>query len=244
MAATTLLISDLHLEPGRPEITAQFLKFLEGPARRAESLYILGDLFEVWLGDDAAGRLGEQIADALRSVSRQGTSVAFLAGNRDFLVGDTYCRRAGMTRLSEPVVLDLHGVPTVLMHGDTLCTDDRAYQRFRRKVRDPDWQARVLSRPHWWRRLLGRAIRTVSRVRGRNRPEAIMDVNDEAVTEAFRRHGVNRIIHGHTHRPAVHHVTVDGRPCERIVLGDWFEQGSVLRLDARDFELLALERPV
>lgn len=241
-AAPTLLISDLHLEPGRPDITRQFLEFLQGPALRARSLWILGDLFEVWLGDDAGGRLGDEIASAIRDLSASGIPVYFLAGNRDFLVGDAWCRRAGIRRQEEPVVMDLHGVRTVLMHGDTLCTDDHAYQRFRRKVRDPDWQARVLSRPRWWRHLLGRVIRTVSRIRGRNRPQAIMDVNAEAVAEAFRHHDADRLIHGHTHRPGIHDLEIDGRPRQRIVLGDWFDQGSVLEVDDSGTTLRGLVR--
>lgn len=233
----TLFVSDLHLESGRPDITACFLAFLEGPARGAEALYILGDLFEVWIGDDAPGATGSRVAASLHELAGAGVDIHFLAGNRDFLIGEDYCRLAGMRRIEEPVVVDMYGVPTLLLHGDALCTHDDAYQRMRAKTRDPQWQQRMLSRPRWCRHMLARTARLASRVRGRFAPAANLDVNPGAVADAFLIHGVDRMIHGHTHRPGIHRHEIDGRSRERIVLGDWFEQGSVLRLSANSVDL-------
>lgn len=237
----TYLISDLHLDAGRPEITGLFLDFLAGPARSADSLYILGDLFEAWIGDDAAGDLGFRVADAIRDLGGQGVTVFFMVGNRDFLLGDDYCQRAGMQRIVEP--WPFAGQKWLLMHGDSLCTDDIAYQRFRRRVRDAEWQRRTLSRPVWIRRSLARLARTLSRLGNRSKSAEIMDVNHEAVTDCFRRHGARFLIHGHTHRPAIHALEVDGRTCHRIVLGDWHpERGSVLELRETGAELFDLLR--
>lgn len=237
------LISDLHLEVGRPETTTLLLDFLSGPARRARALYILGDLFEVWFGDDGADEMALDVAAALKALAAGGTAVFFLHGNRDFLLGEDYCRRAGMTLLTEPVILDDAKPPTALLHGDTLCTDDHDYQRFRQRVRNPDWQARMLSRPLWWRRILARFARALSRRRNRGKPATIMDVNPAAVSRYFGDLGIQRMIHGHTHRPAIHHLNVEGRSCERIVLGDWHGQvGSLCRIDAEGARLLRLQR--
>lgn len=208
------------------------LDFLRGPARRARALYILGDLFEVWIGDDGADDLADGVAGDLRELAESGVEVYFLCGNRDFLVGDDYCARAGMQRLQEPVILPDTFPATALLHGDSLCTDDQAYQRFRNRVRDPSWQARTLSRPLWWRRLLARIARSISRRRNRGQPSHILDVNPEAVADSFRRLGVDRLIHGHTHRPAIHRLELDGRVVSRIVLGDWHPgRGSAVRID-------------
>lgn len=183
------------------------------------------------------------MATALLALAAQNVTVRFLPGNRDFLLGRDYCGRAGMQLLAEPFLLEDCDPPALLMHGDTLCTDDLAYQRFRRKVRNPDWQARVLSRPIWWRRLLARIARTISKRQGRTKPAEIMDVNDKAVRQCFQEHGVALLIHGHTHRPAVHHLEVDDSARRRIVLGDWHEnRGSILRLKAGQADLLLLER--
>lgn len=237
------LIADLHLEVGRPETTALLLDFLAGPARRARALYILGDLFEAWVGDDGADAMALSVAAALKSLANQGTAVFFLHGNRDFLLGADYCRRAGMSLLTEPVLLEAVAPPTALLHGDTLCTDDHDYQRFRLRARNPDWQARVLSRPLWWRRILVRFARALSRHRNRGKPATIMDVNAAAVSRCLSDLGIQRLIHGHTHRPGVHELSVDGRCCERIVLGDWHgETGSVLRLVDAEACLMVLKR--
>ncbi|MGY6630757.1 MAG: UDP-2,3-diacylglucosamine diphosphatase [Wenzhouxiangella sp.] len=225
------LISDLHLDQSRPEVTQRLIDYLNGPASRADSLYILGDLFDVWIGDDAADPVGEQLIEPFRRLSAGGTRIYFMAGNRDFLLGDDYCQRAGIQRIAEPLRLEGVEPATLLMHGDTLCTDDAEYQRFRRKVRNPDWQRKMLGRPLVWRRLLARLARALSRWRNRSKALDIMDVNAGTVEACFRQHQVQRLIHGHTHRPAVHDLQVDGQPCERLVLSDWDEdRGSVIEL--------------
>lgn len=246
LSPDTLIISDLHLQADRPDITEQFLDFLGHRARRARRLLILGDLFEVWVGDDAAGEFEHRIASALADTATAGVEIAFLAGNRDFLLGDDYCRIAGMTRLEEPVRLDLAGSSCLLLHGDTLCTDDIDYQRFRARVRDPAWQRRQLARPAWLRRALARVYRWVSQRRTRRAKPEIMDVNEGAVLELFERTGVDRIIHGHTHRPGVHRYRIDDgdntRRVERMVLGDWFDHGSVIEIAAGSIELVEMPR--
>jgi len=240
---STLFISDLHLDASRPEVTKLFLEFLGGQARSAESLYILGDLFEAWLGDDDPDPHHAQVAAALTELSASGVPVYFLVGNRDFLLGRDYARRASMELLTEPVRLDLYGTPTLLLHGDVLCTDDTEYQAFRAMVRDPDWQKAFLERPLAERRMMAEQARERSRSRGQTLDEDIMDVNANAVAEAFRTHAVPRMIHGHTHRPHIHRIEVDGKPRERIVLGDWYEQGSVLEVNADGAELNSLPLP-
>lgn len=216
---------------------------MSGPASRAACLYVLGDLFEAWIGDDGADAMALTVAEALSELQAGGTRTFFLHGNRDFLLGDDYCRKAGMGLITEPVLLKDQGLPTALLHGDSLCTDDHDYQRFRRRVRKPAWQARVLSRPLWWRSMLARFARFLSRRRNRTKPLAIMDVNAAAVEATFRELGVQRLIHGHTHRPGVHVFAVDGQRCERIVLGDWHgERGSVLSLADGEACLMTIKR--
>ena len=237
---STLFISDLHLDSARPAITELFLDFLAGEARGAEALYILGDLFEVWLGDDDPDPHHARVADALAAVADAGTPVHFMVGNRDFLLGRDYAERAGMELLEEPLVLELHGTPTVILHGDVLCTDDTAYQNFRAMVRNPVWQRDFLSRPLEVRRALAAQVREESRNRGQAMAPAITDVNAAAVESAFHEHGVPRMIHGHTHRPDIHRLEVNGERRERIVLGDWYTQGSVLRVGEDGVELSTL----
>jgi len=241
----TLFISDLHLDPSRPDITRLFGDFLDGQARDAEALYILGDLFEAWVGDDDPSDTGAFVAEKLKALADSGVPVSFMHGNRDFLLGEDYARRAGMALLADPTRIELHGKPVLLMHGDTLCTDDVAYQQFRAQTRDPAWQAQFLSQPLAARLAFAQQARAASQARqGELRDagtmETITDVSPAAVDATFAAHGVDTIIHGHTHRPAVHDLVVDGRPRQRIVLGDWYEQGSVLRATARGFELSAL----
>ncbi len=237
---TTLFISDLHLDASRPAITELFLDFLAGEVREAEALYILGDLFEVWLGDDDPDPHHARIADALAAVAAAGIPVYFIIGNRDFLLGKDYAQRAGMEILTEPYCLDLYATSTVILHGDVLCTDDTSYQTFRTLVRNPAWQQDFLSRPLEVRRALAEQARKASRNRGQAMTADVMDTNANAVAAAFRAHGVTRMIHGHTHRPAMHRLIVDGSARERIVLGDWYTQGSVLRVDENGAELNVL----
>jgi UDP-2,3-diacylglucosamine hydrolase len=238
---TTLFISDLHLDPSRPQITALFEDYLASDeVRHADALYILGDLVEAWIGDDDDAELPQRIATATSAVRDAGVPVYFMVGNRDFLIGEAFAERAGMTVLDDGTVHEIEGQPTLLMHGDVLCTDDVAYQGVRRQVRSPEWQAHVLSMPLEARRALATQARQDSRAHTGSTMESIMDVNAGAVAEAMREAGVTRLVHGHTHRPALHSLMVDGNAAERIVLGDWYEQGSVLRVDVDCMELRGL----
>lgn len=229
---TTLFIADLHLDASRPQITGLFEKYLASDeVRHARALYILGDLVEAWIGDDDDAELPARIAAATRAVRDAGVPVYFMVGNRDFLLGQSFAERAGMTLLDDGVVRDIQGRPTLLMHGDVLCTDDVAYQAVRRQVRTPEWRAQILSMPLEARRAFAAKARQDSKAHTGSTMESIMDVNAEAVADAMRHAGVTRLIHGHTHRPAVHALELEGQPAERIVLGDWYEHGSVLRVD-------------
>lgn len=240
---STLFISDLHLDACRPKVTALFLAFLSGEARRAEALYILGDLFEAWLGDDDPDPHHARVAEGLAALADSGVPVHFLVGNRDFLLGRDYAERAGMRLMREPVLLNLYGTPTALLHGDVLCTDDTEYQAFRRMVRQPEWQRGFLAKPLEERRAMAEQARARSYSRGQSMAAEVMDVNADAVADAFRVHDVPRMIHGHTHRPDIHRIEVDDRPRERIVLGDWYAQGSVLRVDENGATLAVLPLP-
>lgn len=233
---TTLFISDLHLDAERPAITELFGRFLKEEARGADGLYILGDLFEAWVGDDDPSEPGAFVATALRAVVDSGTPVYFIHGNRDFLLGDDYARRAGAAILPDPAVVMLYGKPTLLMHGDTLCTDDVAYQAFRTQTRNPQWQAQFLAQPLTARLAFAQQARAASKahqsgLQDKGTMEAITDVAPATVEGTLARFGIDTLIHGHTHRPAVHDLELDGRHGQRIVLGDWYDQGSVLRVD-------------
>jgi UDP-2,3-diacylglucosamine hydrolase len=237
---STLFIADLHLDDSRPHITSLFEHYLAGDdVRRADALYILGDLVEAWIGDDDDAELPQRIAHATRAVRDAGVPVYFMVGNRDFLLGETFAARAGLTLLEDGVVHDLYGTPTLLMHGDVLCTDDTAYQAVRRNVRTPEWKAQVLAMSLDARRAFAAKAREDSRAHTGSTQETIMDVNADAVADAMRAAGANRLVHGHTHRPAVHSLDLDGHTAERIVLGDWYEQGSVLRIGEKTLELKA-----
>ena len=218
---TTLFISDLHLEESRPDITEAFLGFLDGKASGVDQLYILGDFFEAWIGDDERTPLQEQIATALRKLRDSGTRIFLMHGNRDFLIGQDFCDRAGATLLDDPTVIDLYGTPTLLMHGDSLCTADVEYQKFRANMRNPQWQQMILQRPLKDRQQMARQLREISMAKNQGKEEFIMDVTPEEVVKDLEKHGVQRMIHGHTHRPAVHELTANGSPAKRIVLGDW-----------------------
>jgi len=218
---TTLFISDLHLEESRPDITRAFLAFLQDRAVDAHTLYILGDFFEAWIGDDEHTPLQEQIAAALKQVSDGGTAVYVMHGNRDFLLGQDYCQRIGATLLGDPTVIDLYGTPTLLMHGDSLCTADVEYQKFRANMRNPKTQQMLLARPLKDRQLMARQLRELSIAKNKGKTQAIMDVTPEEVVRVMEQHDVPQLIHGHTHRPARHPLRVNDQPAERIVLGDW-----------------------
>jgi len=238
----TLFISDLHLDAASPAIARQFHAFLEGPPRTADALYILGDLFEAWLGDDDPDPFVRGVVGALRSLTDAGVPCFVMHGNRDFLIGDRFCRETGATLLEDGAVVDLYGERVLLMHGDALCTDDLGYQRLRRILRNPAVRFVLRHLGLDQRRALARRLRAGSRAHvGATAPE-IMDVNAAAVARAFRAAGVRTLIHGHTHRPAVHESEVDGAPVRRIVLGDWYVRGSVLDWSSPGFELRALPR--
>jgi UDP-2,3-diacylglucosamine hydrolase len=227
-----VFLSDLHLAPSQRASAAAFRRFAAGPARTASAVYVLGDLFDWWVGDDQLrGTFYRGVADALRSVADAGVPVHLARGNRDFLLGPEFAQAAGASLLPERNVLDLAGVPTLLTHGDELCTDDAAYQSFRARTRTPEWRRDILRKPYLVRRGIAAALRLGSRRATANKPEAIMDVNAGAVAEAFRSHGVIRIIHGHTHRPARHAHVVDGIARERLVLAAWHGEGRYLAVD-------------
>lgn len=218
---TTLFISDLHLEESRPDITGAFLGFLKTHAMGVEQLYILGDFFEAWIGDDERTPLQEQVAAALREVRDSGTEIFLMHGNRDFLIGNDYCERAGATLLDDPTVIDLYGTPALLMHGDSLCTADVEYQKFRANMRNPQMQKMMLARPLEDRQQMARQLRQMSMAKNQGKAEDIMDVTPEEVVRELEHHGVQLMIHGHTHRPAIHDLEANGEPARRIVLGDW-----------------------
>ncbi len=239
---TTLFIADLHLDPERPAITELFGRFIDEEATGADALYILGDLFEAWVGDDDPSDAGAFVADKLRALVACGVPVHFIRGNRDFLLGSDYATRCGMSLLDEPLVIDLYGTPTVILHGDLLCTDDLAYQEFRAQTRDPRWQQQFLAQPLAARLAFANQARAASKARygelvSAGMAETVGDVANDAVDALFATSGVRRMIHGHTHRPAIHD---EGHGNTRIVLGDWYEQGSVLRVGEDGVELASL----
>ncbi|GGD03442.1 UDP-2,3-diacylglucosamine diphosphatase [Halopseudomonas salina] len=232
-----LFISDLHLQPERPDITRAFLHCLDTRAREADELYILGDFFEVWLGDDEQSPLANEVINALAKLSGTGTRIYVMHGNRDFLLGRRFCRAAGCTLLPDPHIVQINGEQVLLMHGDSLCTDDLAYMKMRRLLRNPVslFVLRNLSLAQ--RRKIGRKLRNESREQTRQKPSDITDVNLGQVAETMRRHGVRTLIHGHTHRPAIHQLVIDGKPAQRIVLGDWDTAGWCLKVDENGYRL-------
>jgi UDP-2,3-diacylglucosamine hydrolase len=233
-ARPVLFISDLHLTQDRPAPVALFRRFLDEVAPRAAALYILGDFFEAWVGDDDLDLpFHADIAARLKALVDSGVPVHFMPGNRDFLAGPALARSAGWTPLPDPTVIDLYGTPTLLSHGDAYCTDDGAYQAFRLQVRDDRWQAAFLAKPLEERRALARAIRAESEQAKADKKPDIMDVNPEAIRTALAQSGVARMIHGHTHRPARHPLQVNGVACERWVLADWYASGGYLVCDGR-----------
>ncbi|MFZ5595144.1 MAG: UDP-2,3-diacylglucosamine diphosphatase [Pseudomonadota bacterium] len=225
---STLFISDLHLSTERPEMNELFLDFLDKEATKADALYILGDLFEVWIGDDASVAEHDRVVKGLLRLTTSGIPVYVMHGNRDFLMGRGFEQASGCQLIPDPTIINPYGTPTLLMHGDTLCTDDVEYQRFRAQVRDPRWQQQMLALPAEQRAAIAKKYRNESREQSRQKAEEIMDVNPQAVERALHEHGVYHLIHGHTHRPGIHDFTLNGKPARRIVLGDWYERGSAL----------------
>ena len=229
---STLFISDLHLCSGRPQINRCFFGFLEREAKSADALYILGDLFEYWAGDDDLDDpLNAAVAAALARLTGSGVPVFLMHGNRDFVIGEAFARASGVKLLPDPVLLNLHGQPVLLMHGDTLCTLDQEYQSFRREARSDTWIRNLLAKPLSERKAAIEALRRQSEQEKRSKAAEIMDVAPAEVEAALRCHGYPRLIHGHTHRPARHVHMVDGHACERWVLADWYQAGSYLACD-------------
>ena len=231
MKLFTLFVADLHLDASRPVQTQEFVRFLKTEAHRAQALYILGDLFEFWIGDDDPAEGLDEVIGALRELTGQGVAVRFMHGNRDFLLGDGFAHRTGVEILPARRIIDLHGIPTLIEHGDLLCTDDVAYQRYRRRIRHPITMALLRSLPRSWRVKMGQRLRRISAQATAGKSPAIMDVNEETVRQVMRSEGVFTLVHGHTHRPAIHHFKVDDEDAVRVVLGDWYEQGSWLVAD-------------
>jgi UDP-2,3-diacylglucosamine hydrolase len=238
----TLFISDLHIDASRPHNVEQFLDFLQSEARSAAALYILGDLFESWIGDDAPDPAQSAAIAGLRTLTSSGVPCFVMHGNRDFLLSRQFCDMSGAQLLPDPLIVTLHGEAVLVMHGDALCTDDRAYQRLRATVRDADWQRQFLALSVDARRALAGAARAGSQAHTAAMEQVITDVNADSVATALRAAGTYTLLHGHTHRPAIHALEVDGRPRTRIVLGDWYDQGSVLRWNQDGPELQTLPR--
>lgn len=226
MPKDILFISDLHLSLDKPEITRRFLSFLKARAPQASALYILGDLFDAWIGDDDHTPPNGTIREALKQLSDSGTEIYLQLGNRDFLLGRQFCQETGVRLLGDYAVIDLFGTPTLLTHGDLLCTDDLPYQAFRVKSRSLEWQNKVLSKPLLVRLLAARWYRLRSFLHKRKKNQEIMDVNQDTVIQTMHEFGCLRLIHGHTHRPAIHHFELDGKPAQRFVLAAWHRQAG------------------
>lgn len=235
----TLFIADLHLQTEEPAITAGFLRFLRGEAKSADALYILGDLFEAWIGDDDPNPLHREMAAAIHALVDSGVPCYFIHGNRDFLIGKRYARESGMTLLPEEQVLDLYGRRVLIMHGDTLCTDDTGYLAFRAKVHTPWFQKVFLALPLFIRNRIAARMRAGSKAANSSKSMTIMDVNPQAVVSVMEKHGVQWLIHGHTHRPDVHSLIANGEPAHRVVLGAWHTEGSMVKVTPEGVELIA-----
>jgi len=233
-------IADLHLTENRPDITAAFFDFLDSKIINddVDALYILGDFFEVWVGDDYQTDLSKSVAARLCQVSKSGTEVFFIHGNRDFIMREDYAKSASMTLLPEQVVIDLYGTPTVILHGDEMCTQDIEYQQFRKKSRGWWWPKLMLAMPLWYRKKIARNAREKSKQSQAGKALEILDVTEDAVLAMFEKHQVANMIHGHTHRPNVHHYNHAGKTLTRTVLGDWYEQGSYLRVTPEQQRLI------
>ncbi|MGO2130350.1 MAG: UDP-2,3-diacylglucosamine diphosphatase [Pseudoalteromonas prydzensis] len=241
MTRQTYFIADLHLSENRPDISAAFYQFLDTHIlnKDVDALYILGDFFEVWVGDDYVTALSTEVAKHLKVVSDNGTPVYFVHGNRDFIMRDKYAKQAGMILLPEQLVIDLYGTPTVILHGDEMCTQDIEYQKFRKKGRSWWWPRLMLAMPLWYRRKVAQNAREKSKQNQTGKALEILDVTEQAVLDVFAKHQVQNMIHGHTHRPNVHQYQVGKQTLTRTVLGDWYTQGSYLVVTAQTQELVS-----
>ena len=238
---TVLFVSDLHLDPERPRSIDTFVRFVNSEVIYAERLFILGDLFEVWIGDDENDPRLEPVLEALTSLKAYEVPCYVMHGNRDFLLGDAFSERTGCRIMSDYVTVDVCGKSMLLTHGDLLCTDDVPYMHLRSTVRDPAWQGSFLRKSIAERRELAASMRAQSKTETASKPSDIMDVNQRTVEETMRSHGVLYLVHGHTHRPGVHRFELDGENATRIVLGDWYDQPTVLQWDNRGFKLRAID---
>ncbi len=239
----TFFISDLHLTPEQPEITQCFFDFIENEAKTADALYILGDLFEVWIGDDENAPLHQSVSQKLAALNAHSVPIYFIHGNRDFMIGKRFAKAAKMTLLPELHVIDLYGKPTLILHGDTLCLQDIEYQKYRKKIQHPFVIRLLNALPLSFRQALGHKINQKSHDEKKQKSLDIMDVDFDEVIRVMQQYHVTQMIHGHTHRPAVHQLDINGNEARRIVLGDWYTQGSVLvcdetgcRLEMRKFQ--------
>jgi UDP-2,3-diacylglucosamine hydrolase len=237
---STLFISDLHLHPSRPAIIECFLTFLRQQQGQAEALYILGDLFETWIGDDHPEPVYQPVKSALKAFSNVGTPIYLMHGNRDFLLSVKFAAETGCSLLRDPTRIDLYGTATLLMHGDSLCSDDKDYQHFRNRVRDPAWQRDILGLPVEQRLQMARQARELSAQSKQGKDETIMDANQDAIRRSVEENQADLLIHGHTHRAGIHTFRNNGREITRIVLGDWYETGSVLAIDPQGRQLETL----
>ena len=238
MTSFTYFISDLHLSADRDDINQCLFEFLRNQAPHADALYVLGDLFEVWIGDDDKNSFTLSIAKAFSILRQSGVPIYFIHGNRDFLIRQRFAKQAGFKILPEQVVIDLYGEPTLIMHGDELCTKDIEYQIFRKKARSWWWPRIMLSLPLSKRKKIATKGRATSKQKQSKLNADIMDVTSEEVVTCMEKFAVKKLIHGHTHRPAIHTLEIDGQPAQRIVLGDWYEQGSILKVSIKDTELI------
>lgn len=236
----TVFLSDVHLDPRRTDITEHFLAFIDNLPPQCERVFIVGDLFEAWIGDDAPGEFGIQIMQSLAALTKRGIRGFFTHGNRDFLIGSAFADITGFRLMGDAEIIDCYGQNVLLMHGDSLCTDDVEYQKLRMMVRNPQWQQQVLQRSVEERLELAQQMRAASAEQMSYKDEYIMDVNQSAVDAAMSAHDVTYLLHGHTHRPNVHRYTADGTERTRLVLGDWYEQGSVIYWSAQGYELKQL----
>lgn len=241
MTAFTYFIADLHLSAERDDINQCLFEFLRDQAPQADALYVLGDLFEVWIGDDDQNSFTVNIAKEFNALSQSGVPVYFIHGNRDFLIRERFAKQAGIKILPEQVVIDLYGEPTLIMHGDELCTMDIDYQTFRKKARSWWWPRIMLSLPLSTRRKLARKGRATSKQKQKKLSAEIMDVTPDEVVNCMEKFAVKRLIHGHTHRPAIHELVLNNQSAQRIVLGDWYEQGSVLKVSEENVDLMSMQ---